>query len=252
MFRLSPGRNQRSKGLKVKHALQICVLVGICIWLLYQVKHSGEKKAIYEKSGSDVVKLGRKDFPRSEGMTVTDARHKEEEEEESKNGEEDNKPEVTEDEGNGEVGGMHEHDNEKPEEGTEHEERRNDDNEETMENENKGNEETREGNNEEKENIEDSREKENKEIGEESNETEKSEGEIENAGSSDDRVLDGIDGNNEEAREEHYKGDDASSEVVHDTQNETSGSENSNEAEQLENKDKNDREDETNSSEAAN
>ncbi|XWS41713.1 hypothetical protein CRYUN_Cryun17cG0106400 [Craigia yunnanensis] len=72
--------------------------------------------------------------------------------------------------------------------------------------------------------------------------TEKSEGEIENLGTSDGQVRDGIDRNNEEEREEHYKGDDASSEVVHDTQNvavenETSGLENSNESEQLENKD---------------
>ncbi|XP_039053498.1 protein bfr2-like [Hibiscus syriacus] len=182
MFRVSPSRNQRSKGLKVKHALQICVLLGICIWLLYQVKHSGEKKAAYGHQGMKSLSWGERTFlDRKE---------------------------------------YNEGDNEKPEEETE---RRQDsldgwkeeDSEESKENGNSGSQ-------------EDTENKGNEEAHEEK-ETEKSEGEIENSGASDDRVRDGVDQNNEEAREEHYKADDASSEVVHVVQNvavenETSGS----------------------------
>ena len=86
MFRLSPRRSQRSKVFKVKHALQLCVLLGVCIWLIYQLKHSNEKKSSYvesTKTTSEVVKFGRKDLhPRAEETSVVDARHKEEDEEE--------------------------------------------------------------------------------------------------------------------------------------------------------------------------
>ncbi|XP_059635803.1 uncharacterized protein LOC132277984 [Cornus florida] len=74
MLKQSPSRNQRSKGLKVKHALQVCVLLAICIWLLYQVKHSHHKKLALEESsgqnrqGHGILKLGRKDLnPQVEG-----------------------------------------------------------------------------------------------------------------------------------------------------------------------------------------
>ncbi|XWS41714.1 hypothetical protein CRYUN_Cryun17cG0106500 [Craigia yunnanensis] len=102
MFMLSSRRNQRSKGFKVKHALQMSYgwCNGVCIWLLYQVRHSSEKKAVYEKSGNEVIKLGRKELPQAEETTIKDARHKKEEEEESKN-EEENKLEETENEGRG-------------------------------------------------------------------------------------------------------------------------------------------------------
>ena len=86
MFRLSPRRSQRSKGFKVKHALQLCVLLGVCIWLVYQLKNSKEKKSSYvesTKTTSEVVNFGRKDLhPRVEETSVVDARHKEEDEEE--------------------------------------------------------------------------------------------------------------------------------------------------------------------------
>uniref|UniRef100_F6H157 Uncharacterized protein n=1 Tax=Vitis vinifera TaxID=29760 RepID=F6H157_VITVI len=71
MLRQSPSRNQRSKGFKLKPVLQICVLLVICIWLLYQVKHFGDKmaykgstKRISEKvgSGHEIRRLGRKDL----------------------------------------------------------------------------------------------------------------------------------------------------------------------------------------------
>ncbi|CAH8384549.1 unnamed protein product [Eruca vesicaria subsp. sativa] len=65
-------RSQRggSRGLKGKHVLQICVLLGVCIWLIYQVKYSHDKKKeFYETDGKKLlesedgmVKLGRKDL----------------------------------------------------------------------------------------------------------------------------------------------------------------------------------------------
>ncbi|KAK9907221.1 hypothetical protein M0R45_001134 [Rubus argutus] len=88
MFKLSPRRNPRSKGFKVKHVLQICLLAGVCIWLVYQVKQSQVKKAQLAasiKDGDGIVKLGRKDLnPLREENVIEDARHKEEEEEEEK------------------------------------------------------------------------------------------------------------------------------------------------------------------------
>ncbi|PIN05742.1 hypothetical protein CDL12_19060 [Handroanthus impetiginosus] len=66
-------RIQRSKTLKVKHALQICVILTICIWFLYQVKKSHNKKAALEErpAGGEtkyqIVTMGRKDLkPRME------------------------------------------------------------------------------------------------------------------------------------------------------------------------------------------
>ncbi|PQQ10772.1 neurofilament medium polypeptide [Prunus yedoensis var. nudiflora] len=53
MLKQSPSRNQRSKGFKVKHALQMFLLLAICIWLLYQLKHSHDKKA-YEESSAKI------------------------------------------------------------------------------------------------------------------------------------------------------------------------------------------------------
>ncbi|GMP31168.1 hypothetical protein CsSME_00005494 [Camellia sinensis var. sinensis] len=125
MFKLSPRRNQRSKGFKVKHALQLILLAGVCIWLVYQVQHSSNKKASFERgtkisekvsNGNEFLKLGRKDLnPRVEEKTIDDQKHEEEEkEEEIKHFPEEIKPE--EDEGEGKQGALdeiHEHDQEK-------------------------------------------------------------------------------------------------------------------------------------------
>ncbi|KAG6644047.1 hypothetical protein I3843_08G028000 [Carya illinoinensis] len=72
MLKQSPSRNQRSKSFKVKHAIQVCLLLAICIWLLYQVKHSHERKKASEENsrkvsekflgGHEIIKLGRKDL----------------------------------------------------------------------------------------------------------------------------------------------------------------------------------------------
>ncbi|XP_062212265.1 uncharacterized protein LOC133913208 [Phragmites australis] len=73
MLRQSSSRNHRSKGLKLKKALQISLVVLVSVWLLYQVKHSYEKKAYSEDEANDLLKddknqeeairLGRKDLP---------------------------------------------------------------------------------------------------------------------------------------------------------------------------------------------
>jgi hypothetical protein len=74
MLRQSSSRNQRSRGLKLKKALQISLLLLVSVWLLYQVKHSYEKKAAYsegevndlhkdDKGQGEAVRLGRKDVP---------------------------------------------------------------------------------------------------------------------------------------------------------------------------------------------
>ncbi|KQK13435.1 protein starmaker [Brachypodium distachyon] len=78
MLRQSSSRNHRSRGLKLKKALQISLLVIVSVWLLYQVKHSYEKKAAYtendanndtsdvrkdDQSQGDIVRLGRKGLP---------------------------------------------------------------------------------------------------------------------------------------------------------------------------------------------
>ncbi|CAD5176126.1 unnamed protein product [Musa acuminata subsp. malaccensis] len=44
MLRQASSRSQRNKGLKVRNVLQICLLVAVCFWLLYQMKHTYDKK----------------------------------------------------------------------------------------------------------------------------------------------------------------------------------------------------------------
>ncbi|CAK9173891.1 unnamed protein product [Ilex paraguariensis] len=93
MLKQSPSRNQRSKGFKVKHALQICLLLAICIWLLYQVKQFYGKKVALEESSRklskkvrggglhEILKLGRKGLdPRLEEIAAEFEKHKDDEE----------------------------------------------------------------------------------------------------------------------------------------------------------------------------
>nr|CAD1843201.1 unnamed protein product [Ananas comosus var. bracteatus] len=49
MFYQSSIRNQRAKSSKVKRILQFTLLLGVSLWLLYQMKHSHDKKAEYEE-----------------------------------------------------------------------------------------------------------------------------------------------------------------------------------------------------------
>ncbi|XP_078180158.1 uncharacterized protein LOC144574161 [Carex rostrata] len=74
-------RNQRSKNLKIKHVLQLLVLLAISIWLLYQLKHTYDKKYAVNSTTNNpdenpittndqilpqkTTKLGRKDLPQN-------------------------------------------------------------------------------------------------------------------------------------------------------------------------------------------
>lgn len=88
MYRHSPIRNPRSKGIKVKHVLQICLLLAVFIWLLYQVKHSHDKKKEFDQSdktslsrgvSNEILKLGRKDIHRKEETVAKTEKHEAEE-----------------------------------------------------------------------------------------------------------------------------------------------------------------------------
>ncbi|OMO58233.1 hypothetical protein COLO4_34766 [Corchorus olitorius] len=65
MYFQSTGRNQRPRGFHVKRGLQFTLSLAVCIWLLYQIKHSNNRKdggslqAKFSK-GNGVVILGRK------------------------------------------------------------------------------------------------------------------------------------------------------------------------------------------------
>ncbi|XP_031482083.1 uncharacterized protein LOC116252140 [Nymphaea colorata] len=104
MFRQSSSRNQRTKGFRTKHGLQVFLLMAVCVWLLYQVKHSHDKRQALDESGAgssekvedarhDVFNLGRKDI--SERIQMTTDRQKEDGDEEE---EDEGKREVREEE----------------------------------------------------------------------------------------------------------------------------------------------------------
>ncbi|CAL5329440.1 unnamed protein product [Camellia sinensis] len=209
MFKQSPSRNHRSKGIKVKRVLQICVLLAACFWLVYQVKHSHDKKKEFDENDAklshekhfdgEISKIGRKAIlPGLEETTMKNDEVEEEEtgggggeEEENKQNEEEekkeDKSEEKEDEGRG--GGddqIAERDQQKSEIGVEHEM---DFIDEEME-------------------REKADEKEAESIGVQN----------ENENSLEDRNHDGGNRNAHEAREEHYRADDASSAVTHETE----------------------------------
>lgn len=207
MFRQSPGRNQRSKGIKIKHVLQLCFLIAICFWLLYQVKHSHDKKKEFDESdakvsvrtqtSNEMLKFGRKDLQQpkvDEIATTTSIINKKQNEEAEEEEEEEEK---------------------KHEEVQQEEEQKLDDKEDE---EGKG-----VGVGEEDELPEHEIEKSDPEIdGEEDateEEKEKESEENDNESSLDDRDdEDGSAKGTHEAREELYKADDASSAVTHETQ----------------------------------
>lgn len=82
MLRQVSSRNSRSKGLKVKNALQLFLLLAVTIWLLYQVKCSYDEKKTYDGNkenslssikdelsstpGEELLRFGRKDLPDAE------------------------------------------------------------------------------------------------------------------------------------------------------------------------------------------
>ncbi|XP_019174521.1 PREDICTED: proline-, glutamic acid- and leucine-rich protein 1-like [Ipomoea nil] len=58
LLKQSSSRNLRAKGFKLKHGFQICVVLALCIWLLYQVNKSYSKKGGIEGGGSEVSGQG--------------------------------------------------------------------------------------------------------------------------------------------------------------------------------------------------
>ncbi|KAJ4839385.1 hypothetical protein Tsubulata_040234 [Turnera subulata] len=200
MLRQSPSR--RSKGLKTKHVLQICLLLALGVWLLNQLKRSYSSKAnVHEEingkvssenllSEHQVIKFGRKELiPRveeSSGVEVGDRA--------DQSGEDVKQPDQDmEDEGRG--GGDDEidgHDQERAEE------------EES----------------EEVEDLIDVEDREREEGSEEQENEDKGGGHLEDGKSVDHNILSQNEGRRsvQEAREEHYRGDDASSAVVQNSQ----------------------------------
>lgn len=232
MYKQSSGRNNRSKGFKIKHVIQIFVLVAICIWLIYQVKHSHDKKREFEEknikstsslsngAGDEVIKFGRKDVQaRFEKTTlVTDGKVEEAEDEEAEGGgggqednkmeedeqdQEDLKHEEKEDEGRG--GGDDEID-----ENDQHK----------YDEDNLIDEKDAEGKDTEEEVDEERSERENLEEGERSEVENSEEGEKSDRESSEEGQSEREE-EDHEAREEHYKADDASSAVAHETESES-------------------------------
>ncbi|URD96876.1 hypothetical protein MUK42_31121 [Musa troglodytarum] len=85
MLRQVSSRNHRAKGgFKAKNALQICMLVVVCVWLLYQMKRSHDRRKVSEErfgadeARSQIASFGRKDLlPRTvEADSVSDTRAK--------------------------------------------------------------------------------------------------------------------------------------------------------------------------------
>ncbi|CAL9089493.1 unnamed protein product [Musa textilis] len=100
MLRQASSRSQRNKGLKVGNVLQICLLVAVCFWLLYQMKHTYDKKKASSEqntrvlndvvdSQSDFMDLGRKGLPRNQATVTGDKIQGKEEENEEVEEEED-------------------------------------------------------------------------------------------------------------------------------------------------------------------
>lgn len=88
MLKQSLSRNQRPKGFKVKHALHICLLLAICVWLLYWVKETYAKRAaLVEAAGNKsrtgrMLKLGRKGLdPQVEEIASQFKKHDDEDDE---------------------------------------------------------------------------------------------------------------------------------------------------------------------------
>ncbi|CAL9165431.1 unnamed protein product [Musa hybrid cultivar] len=93
MLRQASSRSQRNKGLKVRNVLQICLLVAVCFWLLYQMKHTYDKKKASSEqntrvlndvvdSQSDFMDSGRKGLPHNKAIPGDKIHIKEEENEE--------------------------------------------------------------------------------------------------------------------------------------------------------------------------
>ncbi|KAK7269957.1 hypothetical protein RIF29_22779 [Crotalaria pallida] len=233
MIKRFPSRGQRSKGIKVKHILQIILLLGVCFWLIYQVKHNHDKKKEFDENDAklsvgaqtdQVLKFGRKDLHPVKDELNQNEKHEEVEEEENIVEDDENKPELNEQEEEGNKLETEESDEDKHGVGEQGDEENKHGAEEQEEDENKNEEIEDEGrgggdeeidvNDQDKLEVEGDRDEEFMDE-----EKEKEEGdEKENENSEDEKKGDPVENQStHEAREEHYKGDDASSAVTHDT-----------------------------------
>ncbi|KAE9611673.1 hypothetical protein Lalb_Chr06g0164961 [Lupinus albus] len=224
MIKRPPSRNQRSKGIKLKHVIQIVLLLGVCLWLIYQVKHNHDKKKEFDENDAkvsvraqtdEVLKLGRKDLHPVKDEVNRNGKHEEEEDEENKY-----EPNEQENEGNMHDAeeseenklGVKEQEKEENKHGAEEQEE-DENTSEGMEDEGRGDDVIDE-NDHEKSGVDVDRDEEvmdeekEKEDGDEK-ENENNEGE--------EKGFSVENHNTHEAREEQYKGDDASSAVAHDT-----------------------------------
>ena len=219
--------------------MQICVLVAVCFWLLYQVKHSHEKRKEFEsadekvvknvQSDSEIQRFGRKDIPRITEITKSGENHDEDEEdkdgeeEENKHEEDESEQEISrvtekDDERGGGDDDIDEHELEKTEEEEVDEEKASEDKEsDTKENheENKESEDGHEEGHPEEEENDESGKEDHTELEENGDVDKDDHGEQE--GASDDQDHDS-ERNTRQAQEELYKADDASSEVAHNVQ----------------------------------
>ncbi|URD97342.1 hypothetical protein MUK42_29013 [Musa troglodytarum] len=100
MMRQASSRTQRNKRIRVRYVLQICLLAAVCFWLLYQLKHSYDRKKALDEHDSrilnnvvdgqlEILDLGRKDLPHEKVMVSGDKGHMKEEENEEVEEEED-------------------------------------------------------------------------------------------------------------------------------------------------------------------
>ncbi|XP_076919204.1 uncharacterized protein LOC143579915 isoform X2 [Bidens hawaiensis] len=222
MYRYSPIRNQRSKGIKTKHVVQLCLLVAVCFWLIFQVKRSHDKKKEFDANISlntraaeadhETVKFGRKDLqPKLEETTtrIEDAQEDEDDQDENKHEDED-KTEEEKDDGGG--GGDDEIDEKSNVEIDRDEVDIIDEDKETEEGEEKdGQSQTENTVEQEKSNIEIDHDE--VDIVDEDKTSEESEGK-DGQSQTENRVEDVSTEHTHEAREEHYKADDASSAVL--------------------------------------
>ncbi|XP_056859807.1 uncharacterized protein LOC108835455 [Raphanus sativus] len=204
MKKQSSSRSQRgSRGIKGKHVVQICVLLGVCIWFIYQVKYShdkkkeffdadGKKSTALLESEEGMVKLGRKD--------LLPGYHSQEEKEKHVEGDEEDEEEETEKESKSNV----ENSTHEEEEDEEDKNKQGEEVVEEDEEENKHEEEEEDVIDEQDQSKDDELLQEEKENGSNERETETNH-------------ADETDMTVHEAREEHYKADDASSAVSHES-----------------------------------
>ncbi|XP_022748633.1 myb-like protein X [Durio zibethinus] len=251
MFKKSASRNQRSKGIKMKHVLQICLLLGVCFWLIYQVKRSHDKRKEFEERDAKasvkvqrddvILQFGRKELPHVQEVSKN---YKHEEEEEEENGvEEENKHDEEQEEQakrleEEEQEGTRKREEEEQGEASKHEEEVQEDegsmhDDEEQEADIKDEEAEREGRGDGDDEVDENEqeradgeadheeefldEEKEREVEGDDKENEENEGQEEIDNLANDQNHNEGGKNAHEAREEHYKADDASSAVSHDT-----------------------------------